>query len=871
MLKSLCAAVTVALSAQVLADNYPTRLPETVTPTHYQLELTIKPETTRFSGHAEIAIALKQNANDILLHGKDLAISRVVARNKKGQEVTGQWQEVSPTGLAQLHFEQSLNAGQWMLVFDYDAPFNEALSGLYRVKTGDTYHAYTQFESIDARRAFPSFDEPRFKVPFDVSIIADATRSIIANTLPRNESVLENGMKKTQFNTTKPLPTYLVAFAVGDFDVVNGPVIPASSLRKEPIPLRGVAVKGQGDKLKFALDNTPALVLGLETYFGIAYPYGKLDLLAVPDFSAGAMENAGAITFRDTALLADEKTSLGTKRNIISINAHELAHQWFGNLVTMQWWNDIWLNEAFATWMGEKISREQFPEYDFSLGIVSGARGAMEQDALASQRPIRQAIDNDEQIQLAFDGITYQKGGGVLNMFESYIGAEKFRTGVRQHIKNHAFKNATAEDFIAAQVAASGDPKIADSFNSFLTQAGVPLLKINSECQSKTLHVNVEQSRFFPLGITAEQNALWHIPVCMHDDKGSQSCHMMTKKQETWRTPFACDATLTSNAKGAGYYRVAMDEAHWRSAVNDMAKATPAEALSIASDFFAAFDAGKIDANLVLELLPHFASHSERRVMSWANGSVGFIHHQIATENELPALESYLAKLYRQQLDAIDLAPLTQANSAQVFRRQTIYGLLAYTAKLPELRRALQTAGRAWLADPKSVNLAPELIGMALGVTTQDSGESVLNDLLQRLPSEKSGQLRNYYLNGILAVRDPALLPRIHALYSNPNLRVNEKMALYFAPLGQKETRHAQFDYVSQNWDTIIAALPPGSATGLAQVFGFCDATMTPKVEAFLSQHRIAGDDMSIALMRESVNSCLALKAAQSPLKIPTL
>ncbi|HEY2035185.1 MAG TPA: M1 family metallopeptidase, partial [Rhizomicrobium sp.] len=310
-------------------------LPRAATPLHYAISVTVDPKKDRFSGHTEIDVTFNTARKTLFIDGNELNVKTAFALLPSGKKVQIAYAQVDPSGVAYLNFGEKIPAGKAKLVFDYDAPFNPSLAGLYKVvtKMGDAY-AFTQFENIDARRMFPSFDEPGYKTPFDISVTVPVDDKVIGNTPVVTDSGVGNGMMKWTFQQTKPLPTYLVALAIGPLDIVDGGDIPANQYRDHPLHLRGVTAKGMGSKLKYALSLTPSIIEHLEAYYGIGYPYQKLDVLAVPDFSAGAMENAGAVTFREQLLLMDDNAPLEQKRSSLDVQAHELAHQWFGDLVT---------------------------------------------------------------------------------------------------------------------------------------------------------------------------------------------------------------------------------------------------------------------------------------------------------------------------------------------------------------------------------------------------------------------------------------------------------------------------------------------------------------------------------------------------------
>jgi alanyl aminopeptidase len=486
------------------------RLPPTATPLRYSLALEIDPGKPRFSGRVRILVSIEHATQFIVLHGRDLHLTSIAA-HLQGRAIAGlATPRVAHGGSAPeelvLTFAEKLPAGQATIEIAYDAPFSSTLGGLYRVNDADRWYAFTQFQATDARRAFPCFDEPGFKTAFDISITAPKGLIAIANA---PETIHKDVGASTTFGfaTTRPLPTYLVALAVGDFDVRPAPA--------SPIPLRLVATKGKAQLGGPALEATQALTALLADYFGIRYPYEKLDIVAVPDFAAGAMENAGLITFQEELLLIDPKTiTTRTRRDQALVIAHELAHQWFGNLVTMQWWDDLWLNEGFATWMEAKIVDKWRPTFGARLERLVGAQDVMDTDALKSARAVRQPVNSTDEAMEAFDGITYQKGAAVLGMIESWIGEDVFQKGVRDYLRANAWKNAKAEDLLRALDLAS-NKDVSKVASSFLDKPGVPAVSVTASCDKKEVQLAIKQTPWHPLGGAAAANASWTIPTCM--------------------------------------------------------------------------------------------------------------------------------------------------------------------------------------------------------------------------------------------------------------------------------------------------------------------------------------------------------------------
>ncbi len=343
------------------------RLPDDVHPLHYRVSLRIDPDLAEFSGHVEIDAELSEPADGIWLNGRGLRMDTVTVQSGSEAAQPATYRQAADAGVARVDFGRALPAGPVTLDFEYRAPFNGSLEGLYRVREGGRNYAATQFEATSARLAFPCFDEPRFKVPFDITLEVKTGSVAVTNSPKLSEESADPGYTRIRFATTPPLPTYLIAFVVGPWDERSGDTLGPTRLRSRSIAVRGFAAAGKGDQLDYALGHTGAILRGLEDYFGVAYPFRKLDLVAVPDFAAGAMENAGAITYREQLLLLGDHASAVRRQSFASVDAHELSHQWFGDLVTPEWWDDVWLNEAFATWMAAKVMHRLQPDQGYRM------------------------------------------------------------------------------------------------------------------------------------------------------------------------------------------------------------------------------------------------------------------------------------------------------------------------------------------------------------------------------------------------------------------------------------------------------------------------------------------------------------------------
>src|SRR3954454_12843517 len=522
------------------------RLPQSVIPDRYAITITPDLTTEKFSGQETIDVTLREPVDTITLHSADIVMHDVVLASGSRMLNPTITYDV-PNEMASLKFAQTLPPGKASLRIGFDGILQKQLRGLYLSKTAKRKYAVTQFEPTDARRAFPSFDEPAMKATFDITLVVDNGDTAISNGAIASDTPAGPGKHAIRFRTTPKLSTYLVAMLIGDFQCVSGGV--------DDIPIRVCSVPGMENLGKFAVSAAEACISYYDKYYGIKYPFGKLDLIAIPDFEAGAMENAGAITFRDTALqLDDVHASVESKRGEAGVIAHEIAHQWCGDLVTMKWWDDIWLNEGFATFMTGKPLKAWHPEWRVDLDEVAGTNGSLAGDSTRSTRPIRQKAETRNEINALFDGIAYGKTAAVLRMQENWVGEETFRDGIRAYLKKYSYSNAAAEDWWGPMTPTTKQPFDAVR-KTFVDQTGTPLLHATEACgEDGKRAVTITQERLLPRNAPAAAQS-WTIPICGHDAGAPASwpCHMISKPLDTYVSA-SCERPIFLSRNRAEYF-----------------------------------------------------------------------------------------------------------------------------------------------------------------------------------------------------------------------------------------------------------------------------------------------------------------------------
>jgi alanyl aminopeptidase len=555
-LSSFVLGLTLALEPVAAEGDLPPelRLGDAVQPKEYSIQLRLNPESETFSGTVVIPIHVAVPPPEVIwLNARDIKVENavVVEEQRIATEIVDGGDDY-----VGLRLEESLRPGKAQILIDYTGLLRkDETSGLFRRQVADDWYLFTQMEPLDARRVFPGFDEPGFKVPFEVSIAVPEGNRAFFNTPVESETTAEDGWTTFRFARSKPLPTYLLAVGVGPFDVVD-----AGAAGKNDTKMRIIVPRGKSEHAKWAVEATGPILELLEDYFGSPYPYEKLDQLAVPNIDL-AMEHPGLVTYAQQMILRHpSEDTIPRQREFALVCAHELAHMWFGDLVTMAWWDDLWLNESFASWMENKIVDRWQPGWDRDVSAVSRRSGALEVDSLASARQIRQPIHSNGDIVNAFDGITYSKGASVLQMFESWIGEEPFRKGVRAYINGNAHSNATAGDFLAALQRTAGN-ELAEAFATFLDQNGAPEITAKLSCpeQGRPL-LALSQRRYVPQGSPRGAEQKWNVPVCVGYGRGDEvgrACTLMKESSATLELETdGCPDWVLPNADLNGYYRV---------------------------------------------------------------------------------------------------------------------------------------------------------------------------------------------------------------------------------------------------------------------------------------------------------------------------
>jgi aminopeptidase N len=853
-MKQICAVVAFVIATLSLAVAQ--RLPEVARPDNYKLTFAPDLDKATFEGDETISIHVLHSTSEITLNAVDIdfhEISITSGGSTQKAKVTPE----KDKEMVVLSVEKPLTAGAATVHITYTGILNNEMRGLYLGKDdkGRKYAA-TQFEATDARRAFPSFDEPDYKATFDITAVADKGMVAISNYKVVSDAPGPGDKHTVKFATTAKMSSYLAALVVGNFEYIEGSV--------DGIPIRVYSTPGKKEMGKFALDAAEYIVGYYDKYFGIKYPYGKLDLVGLPDFSAGAMENIGCITFREVILLIDEKQgSVDLKKTIASVTAHEIAHMWFGDLVTMKWWDDIWLNEGFATWMETKPVQQWKPEWNYKLDEVSGTAGTMNVDSLANTRPIHQAADTPAQIQELFDGIAYGKAASVLRMLESYLGEETFRAGVNAYLREHAYGNSTADDFWSTQARVSKRP-VDQIMPTFVKQAGLPILSVKAQCSGNSTNVSLSQRRYYfdRSKFDASNDELWQIPLCMKGSGSSQKCEVLTKKEETFTLP-GCSTWVLANAGATGYYHAAYQPEAVRGLANDAeAKLTPGERIALQADIWASVRVGREPVGDYLAFVEGLQSDRNRAVLEDVLGRLNYIGQYLVNDADRDSYHAWLRQYLAPAIKEVGWEPKPGDSDEQKTLRARLLNALGYDARDPgALEEARKIADKA-LTDPNSVDR--ELAGGAFGLAALNGDPDFYDRVMAGLKNPKSPEEYYMYFFTLPQFSDQKLLQRTLDYALTPDVRSQDALGLITNVMGNPAGEKLAWDFIRQHWTEIEKA---GGPFASAQVVGatsvFCDAGLRDQVTDFFTAHKVAAAERTYKQSIERINNCVDLKAQQ--------
>jgi aminopeptidase N len=832
------------------------RLPELAVPDNYKLSFAPDFAKNNFAGEESIQVRVLKPTSQLVLNALEIAFESATITSggttQKAQVTLDKEKE-----MATLTVANPIQPGPATIHIRYAGILNDELRGFYLGKDSDgRKYAATQFEATDARRAFPSFDEPAYKATFDVTVTADRGMTVISNTKVISDTPGPGDGKHTvSFATTPKMSSYLVAMVVGNFEYIEGSA--------DGIPIRVYSSPGKKELGSFALDAAENIMRYYNHYFGIKYPYGKLDLIGLADFSAGAMENTGCITFREIILLVDDKhTGIGLKKSVASVIAHEMAHQWFGDLVTMKWWDDIWLNEGFATWMSSKPLEAWKPEWHEELEVVREQGEALNADSLTNTHPIHQKADTPAEILELADDISYGKTAAVLRMLESYLGPETFREGVNAYLKQHAYGNATASDFWNAQSQVSKKP-VDKIMPTFVEQPGAPLLSVKNQCSGSSTSVGLAQQRYFydRTLFNSGNKEVWQIPACLKV-AGTEKCELLVQKENTL-TLSGCSPWVFANAGAKGFYRSGYET----DAVHSMAKdaetaLTPAERIMLLSDIWASVRVNREPIGDYLAIAQGLQADRTTAVLSEMIVQLDFIGEHLVNDADRESYNLWVRQLLSPAAKEVGWEAKPGENVDQNTLRAQLMHALGYTAHDPAVEAEAQKLTAQAMQDPSSVD--HELLSAALSITARNGDAAFYDEVLARLKTAKTPEEQFIYQRILTRFSDPKLLQRTLDYAISPDVRSQDALFVIAGVMRNPAGAKLAWDFARAHWNEIANL---GGAFGggviVSAAGSFCDGGMRDEVKDFFTTHHATASERGLKQTLERINYCVDLKAQQ--------
>jgi aminopeptidase N len=833
------------------------RLPRLAIPSHYDLTLTPNITQRRFTGDERIdaqvlAPTTKITLNAVDIHFQDASIT--AGGHLQRATVTNQPERE----MAVLTVGTPLAQGPATIHIRFTGVLDSELRGFYLAREAGHTYAVTQFEPTDARRAFPCFDEPALKATFQVTLLAPKGDTAISNSPIVSDTPGPGAdQHRIRFATSPRMSTYLVAFLIGDFACLKGGT--------DGIPIRVCAPPNQVQLGQFALTAAEHVLRFYDRYFGINYPYRKLDLIAVPDFEAGAMENTASITFRETDLLLENRYASDAQReDVASVIAHEMAHQWFGDLVTMAWWNDIWLNEGFATWMSSKPVEAWKPEWKIQDNDVQDTISALELDSVESTHPIRAPrAETSAQINQLFDGITYDKTAAVLRMLEAYVGPESFRRAIHEYLSRYKYSNASAQDFWNTVTQATGKP-VNKLMPTFVLQPGAPIVNVHTQCDGDATAVLLSQRRYYFNRTLFDSGSpeLWQIPVCLKASSGPTRCELLNQRRQTFHL-HGCSPWVFADAGARGYYWLAYSPAELSKIDTDAESSlTPVERMGLLADERAMLYAGRISIGNDLTTLDHFASDMDPAVVDEVTGTLAAFGRHLVNSSDQNQFRGWVRDLLRPAAQRLGWKPAPGEDLETGELRAAVLRTLGETGHDPDvLTRAVDLA-RAYLRDRSAVD--PSLVGAVLTLAAIGGNSSLYDQFLAQSQRAVSPEEHDRHMYALANFTEPRLIKRSLEYSLTPNIRKQDFVFFIGALMRNPAAQEATWEFVKSHWTQVHAKLSTFAGGEIVEATaGFCTRSRRDDMLNFFKAHPVAAATQSLKLTTNVINLCIDLKAEQ--------
>ena len=833
-------------------DDHSYRLPRTVIPRRYDLRLEPDLKKATFTGSVSIAVEVQEPVKTVVLNSAQLAVSEAVLE-AGGKTLPGSPELAADEERLTLRFEQPIPAGSAKLTIRFAGVLNDQLVGFYRSHFTDTdgqrhVIAVSQFEATDARKAFPCWDEPDLKAVFAVTMVVDDDLFVVSNAAEVSRRPLDGKKVEVRFADTMVMSTYVVAFLVGPFEATT-------PVDVDGVPLRIIAPKGKSHLTEFSLDVGSFALRWFEEYYGIPYPGDKCDFVAVPDFAFGAMENLGCIVFRESALLIDPEVATQVElARVADVIAHELAHMWFGDLVTMKWWNGVWLNEAFASFMEMKCADDYRPEWQRWLAFAAepGAEksDSMDVDALAATRPVEFEVRSPAEATEMFDALTYGKGSAVLRMLEQYLGEGVFRDGIRLYLKRHSYSNTETADLWLALEEVAGQP-VAEIMNTFILQGGYPQVTVSEVANG----IRLTQARFTLLPTI--DPSTWQVPLVIREGSRRRQLLLDSTSHEVAAGPEAI-----INGGGSGFYRVAYPTHRLELLLAKPARLEPLERFTLLDDAWAFTLAGRFDAPSYLRIAESYRDETEYYIWQLLLRSLDELT-RVADAGVLARLQERIRTLCLPTAERLGWEPgPAESDLTRRLRGRLLVALGTFAGAGATVAKAAELAGRV-MDDAKSVD--PEVVAAVLAINAANGGAGQYEGYASRYRRAVNPQEERRFLAGLADFPDPTLAARTFEAALDGTIRSQDGAITIARLLANRKVSRQAWGLLTDNWDRLVERIPTTMVRAvLIGVPYLSQPDLAAEAKAFFADHPVPQGTKTLPQKLELLDVRVALRQREA-------
>jgi alanyl aminopeptidase len=841
-LKHLCLGLLLSITFSVngYASDTAYRLSKFIKPSFQQITLKVDPDSPTFSGETSITIDVTKATDTISFYQKDINIHNAYLSH--GEKVIPLSVTAHDYDIQRGKAAEKIAANRYTLHIVFDGNFNTSSDGMYLSKFEGLNYVFTQFEDMYARQAFPSFDEPGFKIPYQMTIQSPEKHTVLSNTLVKSRTV-KDGWQTVEFNKTKPMPTYLVALAVGELDSYDIPNL--------SVPGKIYTPKGQAQRTKFAAKHTAGILKNLEDYFGSAYPYEKLDFVAVPNFTFGAMENVGLVTYRSSLLLLEDKPRLAEQSSTLNVIAHELAHMWYGNLVTMAWWDDLWLNEAFASWMASKVIMDLYPEQNFKGRLVQ--ERAFGADASPTVKPVKKVVKSQSDVMDGL-GLNYSKGESILQLIESLVGEKAFQKGVQSYMKTHAFGNAEAGDLwkVLARVA---DFDVPAMMKTYLEQPSYPLVEFAANGQ-------VSQSRYHLKGAEVKQQE-WIVPLAISYKKNGKisRTNLFLNDTSTVVSELAEADWIFPNENAMGYMRWKVSPEQLTALLNDISALNVRERKSLLYNNQALLLAGEINIAQMMAVLDVLTDDTDPAIGRAVVSAMNTFLYLVDDDNEAMFGE-FVAKKLTPWFERLGIEDQPTDSTDTTRLRGSVYGMLSRYANTEEVGKTSADLAAKYLADPTSV---PRSIATrALRYMARFSDQDWQTKLEDFYIANSDANIRGTVSRSMVFTDEKNVIKTLDFALSEHVSPANAITNVYAGKSGLDDQKPF-YAWLDKNFDALSEKMPAYHIARMPEYFSAtCNEDAIKLAETFYADKKANFEGMarSYDIAMYSAKQCVSLKNA---------